>query len=116
MGVRLQHLAVATTFETYVWNIPSHELLQTNDCTRNSKIMQYLFEHCERLGRISYCTNHCDREQLLRRHPVRNPPPLRTPKVQNYYIHTIDTEIKAKQNNMISELITFRITKAKANV
>ena len=29
---------------------------------------------------------------------------------------TIDTEIKAKRNNMISELITFRITKAKAKV
>ena len=29
---------------------------------------------------------------------------------------TIDTDIKAKQNNMISELITFRITKAKAKV
>ena len=30
--------------------------------------------------------------------------------------HTIDTEIKAKRNNMISELIIFRITKAKAKV
>ena len=29
---------------------------------------------------------------------------------------TIDTQIKAKRNNMISELITFRITKAKAKV
>ena len=29
---------------------------------------------------------------------------------------TIDTEIKAKRNNIISELITFRIAKAKANV
>ena len=29
---------------------------------------------------------------------------------------TIDTNIKAKRNNMISELITFRITKAKAKV
>ena len=29
---------------------------------------------------------------------------------------TIDTEIKVKRNNMISELITFRITKAKAKV
>ena len=29
---------------------------------------------------------------------------------------TIDTEIKAKRNNMISELIPFRITKAKAKV
>ena len=29
---------------------------------------------------------------------------------------TIDTEIKAKRNNMISELITFRIPKAKAKV
>ena len=27
-----------------------------------------------------------------------------------------DTEIKAKQNNMMSEIITFRITKAKAKV
>ena len=27
---------------------------------------------------------------------------------------TIDTEIKAKRDNMISELITFRITKAQA--
>ena len=27
---------------------------------------------------------------------------------------TIDTEIKAKRNNMISELLTFRITKANA--
>ena len=30
--------------------------------------------------------------------------------------NTIDTEIKAKRNNMVSELITFRITKAKAKV
>ena len=29
---------------------------------------------------------------------------------------TIDKEIKAKRNNMISELITLRITKAKAKV
>ena len=29
---------------------------------------------------------------------------------------TIDTEIKVKRNNIISELITFRITKAKAKV
>ena len=29
---------------------------------------------------------------------------------------TIDTEIEAKQNNMISELISFRITKAKVKV
>ena len=29
---------------------------------------------------------------------------------------TIDTEIKAKRTNMISESITFRITKAKAKV
>ena len=29
---------------------------------------------------------------------------------------TIDTEIKAKRNNMIYELITFRITQAKAKV
>ena len=29
---------------------------------------------------------------------------------------TIETEIEAKRNNMISELIIFRITKAKANV
>ena len=29
---------------------------------------------------------------------------------------TIDTEIKAKRNNMISELIPFRITKAKVKV
>ena len=28
----------------------------------------------------------------------------------------VDTEIEAKQNNMISKLITFRITKAKAKV
>ena len=28
----------------------------------------------------------------------------------------IDTEIKAKRNNMVSELITVRITKAKAKV
>ena len=32
------------------------------------------------------------------------------------YVCTIDTEIKAKRNNMISELILFRITKAKAKV
>ena len=31
-------------------------------------------------------------------------------------LNTIDTEIKAKRNNIISELITFRITKAKAKV
>ena len=30
--------------------------------------------------------------------------------------HTIDTEIRAKRNNIISELIAFRITKAKAKV
>ena len=30
--------------------------------------------------------------------------------------NTIDTEIKAKRNNMIFELISFRITKAKAKV
>ena len=33
-----------------------------------------------------------------------------------HFPSTIDTEIKAKRNNMISELITFRITKAKAKV
>ena len=30
--------------------------------------------------------------------------------------HTIDTEIKAKRNNITSELITFKIAKAKAKV
>ena len=34
--------------------------------------------------------------------------------VCSLYLHTIDTEIKAKRNNMISEFVTFRITKAKA--
>ena len=29
---------------------------------------------------------------------------------------TIDTEINAKRNNMISELMTFRLTKAKVKV
>ena len=33
---------------------------------------------------------------------------------ENY--NTIDTDIKAKRNNMISTLITIRITKAKAKV
>ena len=33
-----------------------------------------------------------------------------------FSVITIDTEIEAKRNNMISELITFRITKAKAKV
>ena len=45
-----------------------------------------------------------------------SPPALSThrpPKLKEY---TIDTEITAKRNNMISELITFRITKAKAKV
>ena len=31
-------------------------------------------------------------------------------------LRTIDTEIKAKRNNIISELITFKIAKAKAKV
>ena len=31
-----------------------------------------------------------------------------------FSVYTIDTEMKAKRDNMISELITFRITKAKA--
>ena len=41
---------------------------------------------------------------------------FRTGKKTIHQIFTIDTEIKAKRNNMISELITFRITKAKAKV
>ena len=32
------------------------------------------------------------------------------------HTHTIDTEIKAKRNTMISEFVTFRITKMKAKV
>ena len=28
---------------------------------------------------MSYCTNYCDGKQLLQRHPLRNPPLLRTP-------------------------------------
>ena len=36
--------------------------------------------------------------------------------VFNYFEVTIDTEIKAKRNNMISELIIFRIMKAKTKV
>ena len=29
---------------------------------------------------MNYCTNYCDSKQLLQRHPLRNPPLLRTPK------------------------------------
>ena len=29
---------------------------------------------------MNYCTNYCDGKQLLQRHPLRNPPLLRTPK------------------------------------
>ena len=28
---------------------------------------------------MKYCTNYCDSKQLLQRHPLRNPPRLRTP-------------------------------------
>ena len=34
--------------------------------------------------------------------------------LQNYALNAIDTEIKAKRNNTMPELILFRITKAKA--
>ena len=36
--------------------------------------------------------------------------------VETGHVDTIDTEIKAKRNNIISELVTFRTTKAKAKV
>ena len=37
--------------------------------------------------------------------------------IRGYFLpFTIDTEIKAKRNNIISGLVTFRITKAKAKV
>ena len=65
----------------HVWNIPSHTLLQTNYCTRNSRKNQQLFDHCELLRRMNYCTNYCDTKQLLQRHPLRNPPLLQTPKL-----------------------------------
>ena len=42
--------------------------------------MQAFFNHCELLRRMNYCTNYCDSKQLLQRHPLRNPPLLRTPK------------------------------------
>ena len=36
-----------------------------------------------------------------------------SPSIGATILTTIDTEIKAKRNNIISELITFRVTKAK---
>ena len=45
---------------------------------------------------MNYCTNHCDSKQLLQRHPWRNPPLLRTPKLWNCDMiqgaHTIQTK------------------------
>ena len=42
--------------------------------------VQWFFDHCELLRRMNYCTNYCDGKQLLQRHPLQNPPLLRTPK------------------------------------
>ena len=53
--------------------------LHTNYCKRTIAL-QTAIDHCERSRPMNYCTNHCDRRQLLRRHPLRNPSPLRTPK------------------------------------
>ena len=44
--------------------------------------MQQFFDHCELLRRTNYCTKYCDGKQLLQRHPLRNPPLLRTPKTK----------------------------------
>ena len=44
-----------------------------------AEIMHWFFDHCELLRRMNYCTNYCDGKQLLQRHPLRNPPLLRTP-------------------------------------
>ena len=43
-----------------------------------AEIKQQFFDHCELLRRMNYCTNYCNSKQLLQRHPLRNPPLLRT--------------------------------------
>ena len=60
-------LAAATTFETCL------------ERPFRRTIANKLYNHCEILRPMSYCTNHCDRKQLLRRHPLRNPSLLWTP-------------------------------------
>ena len=56
-------------------------ILGRSDRTRNmfGTSLQF-FEQCKLLCRMNYCTNDCDSKQLLQRHPLRNPPLLRTPK------------------------------------
>ena len=41
---------------------------------------------------MTYCTNHCDRKQLLQRHPLRNPPLLRTPPYRPLLIFKLSVE------------------------
>ena len=65
----------------HVWNVPSHELLQTNYCTRNSRNNAIVVRPLRTIASHDYCTNYCDRKQLLQRQPLRNQPPLRTPKL-----------------------------------
>ena len=64
----------------HVWNIPSHSLKKTNYCTRNSRNNAIALRPLRTMRRMNYCTNYCDGKQLLQRHPLRNPPLLRTPK------------------------------------
>ena len=48
--------------------------------------IQWVFDHCELLRRMNCCTNYCDR---LRRHPLRNPPLLWTPKYSHLLANTL---------------------------
>ena len=41
------------------------------------------------IATISYCTNYCDRKLLLRRHPLRNPPLLRTPNNRSWVVKSL---------------------------
>ena len=80
-------LAATTTLKTClerpftrtIANIPLHLKLQ-KECSSSSTIARYF---C----RMNYCTNYCNSQQLLQRHPLRNllGSLLRTPKKEGLW-------------------------------
>ena len=81
------------TFATCLWNVPSHELLQTNHCTRNSRTNAIVVSPLRALRRPNnYCggtpcgIHRCPLSQLFKE-GKRPPPPNFQPYKENGPFH-----------------------------
>ena len=77
--MRLQYLLQRRHLK-HVWSISLHELLQTNNCNRNSRKNAVVVRPLRTIPPHELLqANNCSTKQLLRRHPLRCPPLSKLP-------------------------------------